>query len=158
MISMCVPHRPQRRQVPLGESDMSSAQFRLLLQSMPTATTGISRFLFLSRSGYLVVVPLYIVFNNSKSQNSQPQPKINHHLHHSQNPQNQLPLLNPPETTTSKPTRDGEIERQEREERKRKKIEKRERGEQTNQRVKEKREKGKVNEKNIILFDIRINN
>ena len=147
MISMCVPHRPQRRQVPLGESDMSSAQFRLLLQSMPTATTGISRFLFLSRSGYLVVVPLYIVFNNSKSQNSQPQPKINHHLHHSQNPQNQLPLLNPPE-----------MERQEREERKRKKIEKRERGEQTNQRVKEKREKGKVNEKNIILFDIRINN
>ena len=97
MISMCVPHRPQRRQLPLGESDMSSAQFRLLLQSMPAATTGISRFLFLSRSGYLVVVPLYIVFNNSKSQNSQPQPKINHHLHHSQNPQNQLPLLNPPE-------------------------------------------------------------
>ena len=39
------------------------------------------------------------------------------------------------------------------------KIEKR--GEHTNQRVKEKKkkeEKGKVSEKNIILFDIRINN
>ena len=149
MISMCVPHRPQRRQLPLGESDMSSAQFRLLLQSMPAATTGISRFLFLSRSGYLVVVPLYIVFNNSKSQNSQPQPKINHHLHHSQNPQNQLPLLNPPEM---------ERQRDRREKREKQRKQKRERGEQTNQRVKEKREKGKVNEKNIILFDIRINN
>ena len=153
MISMCVPHRPQHRQLPLGESDMSSARLRLLLQSMLAATTGISLFLFLSRSGYLVVVPLYIVFNNSKSQNSQPQPKINHHLHHIQNPQNQLPPPNPPEMER---WRDREIgERRE----KKNENRKRERDEQTNQRVKEKKEKkGNVNENNIILFDIRINN